>query len=238
MARLILTFGNKIISNHMIASDAELIIGRDAGCQIVIDHPSVSSRHARVKQNDKGLFLTDLGSTNGTFVNEDKVVDCQLAHQDWIHIGKHILMVDLYETLSLDATVQMLSAGSTGASDAEGTLMLDIQGGSEGPSWAQLDYLNFLSDDQPDFELSHRTITIGKNKDADIVIKGIMSLFAGQPTATISKQDDDYYLDYVSGWIKPKLNGMTIIEPTRINHHDIIRVGPVELQLYLAQKNN
>ena len=238
MARLILTFGNKIISNHMIPSDAELIIGRDAGCQIAIDHPSVSGRHARIKQNENGLFLTDLGSTNGTFVNDDKVVDCQLAHQDWIHIGKHILMVDLYETLSLDATVQMLSAGSTATADAEGTLMLDMSGSSKGSSWAQLDYLNFLSDDQPDFELSHKTVTIGKNKDADIVITGFMSLFTGQPSATIRREGDEYQLDYVSGLIKPKLNGMTIIEPTRINHHDIIRVGPVKLQLYLAQKNN
>ena len=235
MARLILTYGDKVLSNHMIAPGAELIIGRDAGCQVVIDHPSVSARHARVKQNDSGLFLTDLGSTNGTFVNDDKVVDCQLAHQDWIHVGKHILMVDLYETLSLDATVQMLMAGSTGASDAEGTMMLDMQNGAERSTWSHLDYLNFLSDDQPDFELSHKPVTIGKNKDADIVMTGFWSIFAGQPAATIGRQDGEYYLDYVSGLIKPKLNGMTIIEPTRINHNDIIRVGSVELQLYLKQ---
>lgn len=235
MARLILTFGDKVLSNHMIATGAELIIGRDIGCQVVIEHPSVSARHARVKQNDNGLFLTDLGSTNGTFVNDDKVVDCQLAHQDWIHIGKHILMVDLYETLSLDATVQMLMAGSTGASDADGTLMLDMQGDSDQSTWAHLDYLNFLSSNEPDFELSHKPVTIGKNKDADIVLTGFSSIFAGQPAATISKQGADYYLDYVSGLIKPKINGMTVIEPTRINHNDIIRIGSVELQLYLSQ---
>ncbi len=234
MARLILTFGDKVLSNHMITPDSEMIIGRDIGCHVVIDHPSVSARHARVKQDDNGLHLTDLGSTNGTFVNDDKVVDCQLAHQDWVHIGKHILMVDLYETLSLDATVQMLTAGSTGAADADGTLMLDIDERSAQSTWA-LDYLNFLSDDQPDFELSHKTVSIGKNTDADIMVTGFWSMFAGQPAATISKQGGDYYLDYVSGLIKPKLNGMTIIEPTRINHHDIIKVGSVELQLYLAQ---
>ena len=235
MARLILTFGDKVLSTHMIAPGAELIIGRDAGCNVVIDHPSVSGRHARIKKDDNGLYLTDLGSTNGTFVNDDKVVDCQLAHQDWIHVGKHILMVDLYETLSIDATAQMLMAGSTGAADADGTLMLDMQDGPEQSTWAHLDYLDFLSEDQPDFELSHKPVSIGKNRDADIVVTGFWSLFAGQPAATISKQDGEYYLDYVSGLIKPKINGMKIIEPTRINHHDIIRVGSVKLQLYLSQ---
>lgn len=235
MARLILTFKNKVLSNHLIAPGTEVIIGRDPSSQIVIDHPSVSSRHARVKQDGQALYLTDLGSTNGTFVNDDKVVDCQLAHQDWVHIGKHVLIVDLYETLSLDATVHMLMSGTSVTSDAEGTMMLNIEPGQKPSTWAPLDYLNFLSGDQPDFELSHKTVTIGKNKDADIVITGFWSLFAGQPAATISKQSGDYYLEYMAGLLKPKINGMTVTEPTRIKHHDIIRVGPIELQLYLMQ---
>lgn len=233
MARLILTFRNKVVSNHLVSAGKDVIIGRDPNCQIVIDHPSVSSRHARVLQDDNGFQLKDLGSTNGTFVNEDKIIDTQLAHQDWILVGKHILIVDLYETLSLDATVNMLMAGSSGAVDAEGTMMLDMEKGQNQAGWAPMDYLSFLSGDQPDIELSHKSISIGKNKDADIVITGFWSLFAGQPAATISKQNGDYFLDYVAGFIKPKLNGMTIIEPTRINHNDVIRVGPVELQLYL-----
>lgn len=235
MARLILTFRNKVVSNHLIAPGKEVIIGRDPSSQIVIDHPSVSSRHARVKQDDQALYLTDLGSTNGTFVNDDKVVDCQLTHQDWVHIGKHVLIVDLYETLSLDATVHMLMSGASGTSDAEGTLMLDISGGQKPSTWAPLDYLNFLSGDHPDFELSHKPVTIGKNIDADIVISGFWSLFAGQPAATISKQSGEYYIEYIAGLLKPKINGMTVIEPTRINHHDIIRIGPIEFQLYLTQ---
>jgi predicted component of type VI protein secretion system len=235
MARMILTYGDKALSNHKIDPGSEVIIGRDPGCQIVIDHPSVSGQHVRVKQDDQGLSLTDLGSTNGTFVNDDKIINCQLTHQDWIHIGKHVLIVDLYETLSLEATVHMLSAGLSGSSEAQDTMMLEIESGKRNSSWASLDYLNFLSGDQPDLELSHKPVTIGKNKDADIIISGFWSLFAGQPSATINKQDGEYYLDYVAGFIKPKLNGMTIIEPARINHNDVIRIGPIRMQLYLMQ---
>ena len=234
MARIILSYGNKALSNHLIADGTEVIIGRDASCQIVIDHPSVSGRHARIKRDGHELNLTDLGSTNGTFLNDDKVVDCQLGHQDWIHIGKHRLIVDLYETLSLDATTQMLSTGSSSASDAQGTMMLDMEVGQNKSTWATLDYLSFLSGEQPDFELTHKPVTIGKNKDADIVISGFWSLFSGQPSATISRQEGEYYLDYVAGFIKPKINGMSIIEPVRIHHNDIIRIGPIELQLYMA----
>jgi pSer/pThr/pTyr-binding forkhead associated (FHA) protein len=218
----------------LVAPESEVSIGRDPSNDIVVEHPSVSSRHAKIRQNANGVFIADLGSTNGTFVNEDKIVDCQLAHQDWINIGKHILIVDLYETLSLDATVQMLMAGSSGSADAEGTMMLDME--SSGKSYrTQLDYLNFLSNDQPDFELTNKQVTIGKNQDADIVIKGFWSFFAGQPSATINKRSGYYVLDYVTGMLKPKINGMAIKQPIRLNHHDIISVGPLKLELYLMQ---
>ena len=235
MPRLILTYKNKVLNNYMVTPGSEIVIGRDPASQMVIDHPSVSGRHARVRQSGKGLYLTDLGSTNGTYVNEDKVADCQLAHQDWVRIGKHVVIVDLYETLSLDATVQMLRIGASGASDAEGTMMLDMELRKGISGWAPLDYLNFLDADRPDFELSHKPVTIGKNKDADIVITGLWSLFAGQPAATITRQDENYFLDYVAGMLKPKLNGMAIQGPSRLRHNDIISVGPIKMQLYLTQ---
>ena len=58
MARLILTFRNKVVSNHLVSAGTDVIIGRDPNCQIVIDHPSVSSRHARVRQDDIGFQLS------------------------------------------------------------------------------------------------------------------------------------------------------------------------------------
>ncbi|MEJ2659435.1 MAG: FHA domain-containing protein [Desulfobacteraceae bacterium] len=235
MARLILTYQNKVQRNFMVPPGAEIIVGRDAGNQMVIDDPSVSGRHAKIRMSDRGLFVTDMGSTNGTFVNEDKVADCQLAHQDWIRIGKHVIIVDLYETLSLDATVQMLKTGASGVADADGTMMLDMEVAKGRAGWASLDYLSFLNDNRPDYELSHKSVTIGKNKDADIVITGFWSWFAGQPTATINRQDGDYVLDYVAGFIKPKLNNATVQGPTRLRHHDVISVGPIKMQLYLAQ---
>jgi FHA domain len=53
----------------------ELVIGRAPDCDVVIQEPSVSSRHATVRQADKGesCLLTDLDSRNGTFVNARRI---------------------------------------------------------------------------------------------------------------------------------------------------------------------
>jgi hypothetical protein len=158
------------------------------------------------------------------------VAEYQLAHQDWIGIGKHILIVDLYETLSLELTRQMLKVGTSSTMDAESTMMIDRSDNSG--RMQGIDYLTFLSDDRDDFELSNKMVTIGKNADADIVISGFWSLLAGNPSATIGKQDADYFLDYVTGLIKPRVNGNPVKSLTKLNHHDLITIGPLTMQLY------
>ena len=230
MASILVTYQTKVVKNHTIAPKSVVTIGRHPDNDIVIENRLVSAHHAKIVQNQSGLQLVDLNSTNGTYVNNDSVAEYQLAHQDWITIGKHVLIVDLYETLSLDATHQMLKVGSSSTADAESTMLID-RSDSQG-QMQSIDYLNFLSDDRDDFELSNKMVTIGKNTDADIVISGVWSLLAGSPTATIGKQGADYFLDYVTGLIKPRINGTPIKSPTKLNHHDMIKIGPLEMQLY------
>jgi hypothetical protein len=46
-----------------------VILGRAADCQVVINHPSISSHHARIDWDGQQFVAQDMGSTNGTFVN-------------------------------------------------------------------------------------------------------------------------------------------------------------------------
>ena len=46
-----------------------IMIGRGADCQLILDDDYVSTRHARVVSTPNGIYVEDLGSTNGTYVN-------------------------------------------------------------------------------------------------------------------------------------------------------------------------
>ena len=56
---------------HVIGD--ELHLGRAAGCEISVDDTYASQRHARIFRRDGELFVEDLGSTNGSYLNREKV---------------------------------------------------------------------------------------------------------------------------------------------------------------------
>jgi hypothetical protein len=63
-------------------------IGRDPGCDLLVDHPSVSRRHALLRPTATGWQLSDLGSTNGTRVNGWRVgASCLLRPGDEVTLG-------------------------------------------------------------------------------------------------------------------------------------------------------
>ena len=62
-------------------------VGRGADCQIIVDDPNVSRRHAEIRADGDAYVLDDLGSTNGTRVNGVVVDKQRLADGDEIAIG-------------------------------------------------------------------------------------------------------------------------------------------------------
>ena len=67
---------------------AAIVIGRAEDCAIVIDDPVVSRRHATVTLSESDLWVTDLGSRNGVFVNGERIDEChRLTNGDTLRIG-------------------------------------------------------------------------------------------------------------------------------------------------------
>ena len=89
-ACLVVIYG-QALGHRFAVKPGELLIGRSSQAQIQIDHESVSRRHARVCVTEETIDITDLGSTNGTYVNDEPIESKKLLNGDLIKVGRTIL---------------------------------------------------------------------------------------------------------------------------------------------------
>jgi len=94
MARLLLSDGPQAGQQHVL-EDCPTIIGRQPGVEVVLDAPEVSRQHARVTGAQGQVFLEDLGSSNGTYLNRLRISGrCELRDRDEIQIGPFHLVFE------------------------------------------------------------------------------------------------------------------------------------------------
>ncbi len=76
---------------------SHLIVGRTKECNIVIEDPSVSRKHFELIQSEDSYRWKDLGSTNGTYINGQKMVSGELHSGDTVQIGKTVFRFEIEE---------------------------------------------------------------------------------------------------------------------------------------------
>jgi pSer/pThr/pTyr-binding forkhead associated (FHA) protein len=82
-------------TGRIVEVHGELTVGRDPGCLLRLDDPKVSRRHATLEPSGTGITITDEGSLNGTWVNDDRIAGSRaLAAGDRVRIGGSEFIVD------------------------------------------------------------------------------------------------------------------------------------------------
>ena len=89
--RLVLRFDGQDVQEFVLDKQ-DITIGRTADNDIAIDNLAISGHHATVYNTASGAELVDMKSTNGTFVNDNKIERHHLQDGDIISVGKHQLL--------------------------------------------------------------------------------------------------------------------------------------------------
>lgn len=90
---------------------ARVLVGKSRACDLVLGDPLVSRRHLALETTGLRVGVTDLGSTNGTFVNEVAVTGAFLAGGESIQLGDTVLRVDARATADVQAPPLVASFG-------------------------------------------------------------------------------------------------------------------------------
>ena len=218
------------IRAYQLERGQSVSIGRLDSNDIVIENLAVSGHHAKIDWAGNGFLLTDLKSKNGTFVNDQLAISHWLKDGDAITIGKHILIFAyapnearpekggeaMSETMVMD-TGKYRSMLAKNVSSMV----------SQSNETEKVGILSFLSGGDGEVELTKKLTKLGKNISSDVVVKG---WFVGQTSATISKRPDGYFLSYVGGFSKPKVNGRAVKESVGLKQFDVIEIGSAKMQ--------
>ena len=105
------TYALKFISGRYqgtefpISDDSEILIGRSPELDLVLAEDKVSRKHAKIGLDGQDLQIIDLGSTNGTYVNGERIRRQQLKTDDRILIGTSIARIITGDDITLDPNI-------------------------------------------------------------------------------------------------------------------------------------
>lgn len=120
-ACLVVIYGHELGKKYRLGDDS-IIIGRSSKSDIRIDEESVSRNHCRIKRTgNKSVTIRDLGSTNGTYVNDRQTDEVVLRDGDLIKVGRSIFKFlsggnienayheEIYRLMTVDGLTQVFN---------------------------------------------------------------------------------------------------------------------------------
>lgn len=208
MAKIVVTF-NGILQQEIPLGKPRISVGRRPSNDVVIDHLTVSGQHAAIDTTLNGVFVIDLGSTNGTIVNGQPVKKHLLQDGDVIEIGKFKLSYDANFT-----EPQPLKVGAL----------------SKEPSNIPTAKISAAA------TLAKIVVLSGKNAGKELILsKPVTTL--GSPSVqviAITRQQNDFYLSPVEGNQLPKLNNQVIGQGrTLLKGNDVIELAGVQMRFLI-----
>ena len=106
MGKLVVSLDGVVIKEVQITKD-KTTLGRRPYNDIVIDNLAVSGEHAVLQMAGHDVFIEDLNSTNGTYINGKAVKKQLLAHNDTVEVGKYKIKFMVEDGIDYEKTMIM-----------------------------------------------------------------------------------------------------------------------------------
>jgi len=200
-------------------SKTETILGRDENADFVFSVSPISRRHARITLRDGRYWIEDLGSSNGTFVNSNRLQGdaVALSNKDLIQLGQIIGLTFEVETDPQDA----IQSGDNTIAHAAQTI-IDLEK-PEIPAIPPELIVTIAGTPEQRYSLTADTITIGRSEDNDIVIH---SQIVSRQHAHLERFGSGYLIVPHPDATNPlSLDGYPLTETQALRESNILRIG-------------
>ena len=234
MGKLVVSLDGVVIKEVQLTKD-KTTLGRRPYNDIVIDNLAVSGEHAVLQMVGVDVFIEDLNSTNGTYINGKAIKKQLLSHNDTLEIGKYKIRYLVDESSDHERTVIVRPGsnaplhGAAARSMATGSAASNTQslpgvtgsdpgnsiGAQGGATSALIKVLNGAAAGR-EVPLTKVVTTVGK---------------PGVQVASITKRPNGYAIAHVEGAARPSLNGALLVgDSAPLRNGDVIELAGTQMQ--------
>ena len=211
MGKLVVSLDGVVIKEVQITKD-KTTLGRRPYNDIVIDNLAVSGEHAVLQMVGADVFIEDLNSTNGTYINGKAVKKQLLADNDTVEIGKYKIKF-------------LLNNGS----DYEKTMILKP---GAAPGLGIGSSFGALGSAPPVGPASIKVLT-GAAAGREVALTKVVTTLGkpGVQVASITKRPTGYVFAHVEGQHRPSVNGIPLTgESIALRSGDLIELAGTQMQ--------
>jgi hypothetical protein len=212
MGKLVVSLDGVVIKEVQITKD-KTTLGRRPYNDIVIDNLAISGEHAVLQMVGNDVFIEDLNSTNGTYINGKAIKKQLLADNDTVEIGKYKIKF-------------LLNDGG----DYEKTMIL--KPGSAPPNLGPTSSFGSLGSAASIGPATIKVLT-GAAAGREVALTKVVTTLGkpGVQVASITKRPTGYVFAHVEGGQRPSVNGIPLTgESIALRSGDLIELAGTQMQ--------
>ena len=237
MGKLVVSLDGVVIKEVQITKD-KTSLGRRPYNDIVIDNLAVSGEHAVLQLVGNDVFLEDLNSTNGTYINGKAVKKHLLQHNDTVEIGKYKIKFLVDEGSDYEKTM-ILRPGTplaTALSSAQGGMMSSVGASAPSVPSAGSSFGSSFGSLTPQSPASIKVLN-GAAAGREVALTKVVTTVGkpGVQVASITKRPGGYVFAHVEGSARPTVNGNEVVgDPVHLKSGDVIELAGTQMQFVQA----
>jgi pSer/pThr/pTyr-binding forkhead associated (FHA) protein len=223
MGKLVVSLDGVVIKEVQITKD-KTTLGRRPYNDIVIDNLAVSGEHAVLQMVGNDIFIEDLNSTNGTYINGKAVKKQQLQHGDTVEVGKYKIKYLVDDSGEYEKTLVMRpSVGAPPPSlQAQPSGFGDLSPLASAPRPPQL---------QP--QPASIKVLNGAAAGREVTLTKVVTTVGkpGVQVASITRRPNGYAFAHVEGAHRPSVNGVPLVgDSVPLRNGDVIELAGTQMQ--------
>jgi len=227
MGKLVVSLDGVVIREVQITKD-KTTLGRRPYNDIVIDNLAVSGEHAVLQMNGADVFIEDLNSTNGTYINGKAAKKQLLNHNDTVEIGKYKIKYLLEDGFDYEKTMILPSGSDPAQHHAPVSRPAGLDSRNSG--FASLGTT-------PGGPVATIRVMNGAAAGREVALTKVVTTVGkpGVQVASITKRPGGYVLAHVEGAARPAVNGNPLVgETVSLKSGDVIELAGTQMQFVQA----